>query len=194
MTQKGFRANLSLPLHPLYRQQHPADQILTMYSTPKTTMVTISYKHTDRRQVSMWSMHTLNRYLCDIIYQDVEGVFWALLIFFDGGEHGQNQTGENQQKTETTREKTVYLLYLKLLMLQQIFKKNCPANRDTKQVFIRNLSFKCHTKVCNCIADTVFLTISLSAWVLLRFLNKFNKNPAGSAELAANGAQPQTYE
>lgn len=42
MTQKGFRANFSLPLHPLYRQQQPADHIRTMYSTPKTTMVTIS--------------------------------------------------------------------------------------------------------------------------------------------------------
>lgn len=46
MTQKGFRANFSLPLHPRYRQQHPADQILTMYSTPNTTIVTISYTHT----------------------------------------------------------------------------------------------------------------------------------------------------
>lgn len=42
MTQKGFRANFSLPPHPLYLQQQPADHILTMYSTPNTTMVTIS--------------------------------------------------------------------------------------------------------------------------------------------------------
>lgn len=42
MTQKGFLANFSLPLHPLYRQQQPAAHILTMYSTPNTTMVTIS--------------------------------------------------------------------------------------------------------------------------------------------------------
>lgn len=42
MTQKGFLANFSLPLHPLYRQQQPADHILTIYSTPNTTMVTIS--------------------------------------------------------------------------------------------------------------------------------------------------------
>lgn len=49
MTQKGFRANFSLPLHPRYRQQHPADQILTMYSTPNTTIVTISYTHIGRQ-------------------------------------------------------------------------------------------------------------------------------------------------
>ncbi len=42
MTQKGFLANFSLPLHPLYRQQQPAAHILTIYSTPNTTMVTIS--------------------------------------------------------------------------------------------------------------------------------------------------------
>lgn len=43
MTQKGFRANLSRPLQPRYRQQQPAAQIRTKYSTPNTTMVTISY-------------------------------------------------------------------------------------------------------------------------------------------------------
>lgn len=43
MTQKGFLANFSLPPHPLYLQQQPADHILTMYSTPNTTMVTISW-------------------------------------------------------------------------------------------------------------------------------------------------------
>lgn len=52
MTQKGFRANFSLPLHPRYRQQHPADQILTMYSTPNTTIVTISFTHTARQASS----------------------------------------------------------------------------------------------------------------------------------------------
>lgn len=44
MTQKGLRANFNLPLQPRYRQQHPAAQILTKYSTPNTTMVTISCK------------------------------------------------------------------------------------------------------------------------------------------------------
>lgn len=52
MTQKGFRANFSLPLHPRYRQQHPADQILTMYSTPNTTIITISFTHTGRQAPS----------------------------------------------------------------------------------------------------------------------------------------------
>ena len=42
MTQKGLRANFNLPLQPRYRQQQPAAQILTKYSTPNTTMVTIS--------------------------------------------------------------------------------------------------------------------------------------------------------
>lgn len=42
MTQKGFLANLSRPLSPLYLQQQPAAQILTIYSTPNTTMVTTS--------------------------------------------------------------------------------------------------------------------------------------------------------
>lgn len=42
ITQKGFRANLSRPLQPRYRQQQPAAQIRTKYSTPNTTMVTIS--------------------------------------------------------------------------------------------------------------------------------------------------------
>lgn len=44
MTQKGLRANFNLPLQPRYRQQQPAAQILTKYSTPNTTMVTISCK------------------------------------------------------------------------------------------------------------------------------------------------------
>lgn len=44
ITQKGFRANLSRPLQPRYRQQQPAAQIRTKYSTPNTTMVTISCK------------------------------------------------------------------------------------------------------------------------------------------------------
>lgn len=42
MTQKGLRANFNLPLQPRYRQQQPAAQIRTKYSTPNTTMVTIS--------------------------------------------------------------------------------------------------------------------------------------------------------
>lgn len=48
MTQKGFLANLSRPLHPLYRQQQPAAQILTMYSTPNTTIVTTSCSTTTK--------------------------------------------------------------------------------------------------------------------------------------------------
>lgn len=44
ITQNGFLANLSLPLQPRYRQQQPAAQILTKYSTPNTTMVTISWE------------------------------------------------------------------------------------------------------------------------------------------------------
>lgn len=52
MTQKGFRANFNLPLHPLYRQQQPADHIRTMYSTPKTTMVTISCVANHRGEVN----------------------------------------------------------------------------------------------------------------------------------------------
>lgn len=51
MTQKGFLANFSLPLHPLYRQQQPADHILTIYSTPNTTMVTISCTATPQSEV-----------------------------------------------------------------------------------------------------------------------------------------------
>lgn len=31
-------------------------------------------------------------------YQDVKGILWTLLIFSDGGEHWQNQAGENQQE------------------------------------------------------------------------------------------------
>lgn len=42
ITQKGLRANLSRPLQPRYRQQQPAAQMRTKYSTPNTTMVTIS--------------------------------------------------------------------------------------------------------------------------------------------------------
>lgn len=42
MTQKGLRANFNRPLQPRYRQQQPAAQIRTKYSTPNTTMVTIS--------------------------------------------------------------------------------------------------------------------------------------------------------
>ena len=42
ITQNGFRANLSRPLQPRYRQQQPAAQMRTKYSTPNTTMVTIS--------------------------------------------------------------------------------------------------------------------------------------------------------
>ena len=49
MTQKGFLANLSRPLHPLNRQQQPAAQILTRYSTPNTTMVTTSWDRTTTR-------------------------------------------------------------------------------------------------------------------------------------------------
>ena len=44
ITQNGFLANLSLPLQPRYRQQQPAAQILTKYSTPNTTIVTISWE------------------------------------------------------------------------------------------------------------------------------------------------------
>lgn len=43
MTQKGLRANFKRPLQPRYRQQQPAAQIRTKYSTPNTTMVTISW-------------------------------------------------------------------------------------------------------------------------------------------------------
>lgn len=39
---KGFLANLSLPLHPLYRQQHPAAQILKANSAPKMKMAKVS--------------------------------------------------------------------------------------------------------------------------------------------------------
>lgn len=56
MTQKGFLANLSLPLHPLYRQQHPAAHIRTMYSTPNTTMVTIScWSRNKRVAFTVWA-------------------------------------------------------------------------------------------------------------------------------------------
>lgn len=42
ITQNGFLAKRSLPCHPRYRQQHPADQIRIINSKPKTTIMTNS--------------------------------------------------------------------------------------------------------------------------------------------------------
>lgn len=58
MTQKGFLANFSLPLHPLYRQQQPAAHILTMYSTTNTTMVTISCVKNQNGGVNLVTLFT----------------------------------------------------------------------------------------------------------------------------------------
>ena len=46
MMQKGFLAKRSRPGPPRYRQQQPALQILTVYSTPNTTIITNSCSDT----------------------------------------------------------------------------------------------------------------------------------------------------
>ena len=48
---KGLRANLSRPLHPLYRQQHPAAHILSPNSAPKMKMVKVSWENQTRKKL-----------------------------------------------------------------------------------------------------------------------------------------------
>lgn len=69
ITQKGLRANFSLPLHPLQRQQQPAAHILTMYSTPNTTMVTISCGNWEQIQcVGLCSFQVLLYFLAQHLF------------------------------------------------------------------------------------------------------------------------------
>lgn len=104
MTQKGFLANFSLPLHPLYRQQQPAAHILTMYSTPNTTMVTISWgtKHNDGINAVTWKhmqWHcTANKVIPTRMYKALSELFLNSLMVANTESIRQEKTKRNLKK------------------------------------------------------------------------------------------------
>lgn len=108
MTQKGFRANFSLPLHPRYRQQQPADHIRTMYSTPKTTMVTISCiaNHSGGvSHVARTHLHVELRCVSRNTHQDVQGTLRAVPELFNGGEDREDEAGKDQEEAKREEKK-----------------------------------------------------------------------------------------
>lgn len=113
MTQKGFLANFSLPLHPLYRQQQPAAHILTMYSTPNTTMVTISLAMKQKDGVNTGSQKYICCGLCTAHTMIPTRMYKALSELFLNSLMVANTESIRQEKTRRNlKEGTERLLHV----------------------------------------------------------------------------------